>query len=240
MRILRILLALGLTLLPVGLAADWTRIGPDGGNIAALAAAPSRPGVLYAAAETGNVFRSLDRGQTWERAGWTNTRLTDLAVDPRNPSTLYAAGLRGVLKSTDGGSSWSQVRRGNALYWITGVAVHPRTGAVFAFGAQHLLRSTDGGRTWSSRRPWPQYVQVLAFDPARPGVLFAGTRDEGLFRSVNGGETWQPASQGLPEGGVVGALAIDPRSPAPCGPASPTARGVCSSAPTGAPPGCRA
>jgi photosystem II stability/assembly factor-like uncharacterized protein len=217
MRLSRILPALCLTLLALlsePLSAGWTRIGPDGGDIAALAAAPSRPARLYAAVASGNVFRSLDRGRTWTRAGWTHSpRLSDLAVDPQSPTTVYAAGLHGVLKSTDGGASWSIVRRGNAWNWITGVTIHPRTGAIFAFGAQSLLRSTDRGRTWTTHRRWPRFVSAIAFDAEHPGVLFAGTLIQGVFRSPDGGETWQPASQGLPAETRVDVLASDPRSP---------------------------
>jgi photosystem II stability/assembly factor-like uncharacterized protein len=212
MRFTRISLVLCLLPFAAPLAADWTRIGPDGGDVSALAVAPSQPALLYAATQTGSVFKSLDRGQTWSFAGWPNTLLSDLAVDPRTRSLVYGAGPLGILKSTDGGASWAEVRRGGPIDQITGVEVNPHNGIVFALGARNLWRSNDRGVTWKTEGRWPEHVDALVFDPERPTVVYAGAL-EGLFRSGNGGRTWQPWGQGLPADAVIGSLAIDPRSP---------------------------
>lgn len=212
---MRLLLLLCLTLLAAPLAAQegaWTRIGPDGGDITALAAAPSRPALLYAATQNGSVFRSLDRGETWSFAGWPNTPLADLAVDPRTPNLVYGAALFVILRSTDGGASWAEVQRGGLVNPIRGVEVNPHNGIAFGLSAETLWRSDDRGVTWKTGRHWPGHVQALAFDPKRPGVVWAGAQD-GLFRSANGGHTWQPWGRGLPAEAAIGSLAVDPHSP---------------------------
>lgn len=215
MRRFSILCALCLALLAAPLAAQegaWTRIGPDGGDITALAAAPSRPALLYAATQNGSVFRSLDRGETWSFAGWPNTPLADLAVDPRTPNLVYGAAAFVILRSTDGGASWAEVQRGGPVNPIRGVEVNPHNGIAFALSASSLWRSNDRGVTWKTEGRWPEQVHALAFDPERPGVIYAAAAVEGLFRSVNGGRTWQPWGQGIPRGTAISALAVDPRN----------------------------
>ncbi|MBV8202713.1 MAG: hypothetical protein JOZ15_19015 [Acidobacteria bacterium] len=71
----------------------WTPLGPDGGNVDALAAVPAQPGVLFAGSFGGGVFRSADGGASWVHAsrGITDLTVTALAVDPRSPDTVYAS-----------------------------------------------------------------------------------------------------------------------------------------------------
>lgn len=214
MRLSRALSALCLLFLAAPLAAQegtWTRIGPEGGHISALAAAPSRPSLLYAATENGNVFKSLDRGETWAPAG-RDILLSDLAVDPRTPALLHGSSSLGFLRSTDGGATWKALRRDYPPDRPNGVEVNPHNGVVFNFGVQFLFRSADRGATWRTEARWPQDVKAIAFDPVRPDVVHAaGT--QGLFRSVDGGRTWQPWGQGIPAGTALSALAVDPRNP---------------------------
>jgi photosystem II stability/assembly factor-like uncharacterized protein len=129
------------------------------------------------------VYRSLDRGVTWERVGLMNSgRIGRIAVDPSNPQHIFVAasgdlfnpgGERGVYKSTDGGSTWTLVLSGD----------NNTTGAV-----------------------------DLAIDPANPNRVFAAMWDHrrqpdlrryggvgsGLYRTSDGGTTWQRLANGLP------------------------------------------
>ncbi len=65
---------------------------------------------------------------------------------------------------------------------------------------------------WQSLGPWGGSVPVLAIGPRDPAVLWAGTRDGGLFRSPDLGRTWQPRNQGLGEP-WISAIALDPFNP---------------------------
>lgn len=129
------------------------------------------------------VYRSGDGGATWERVGLTNSgAIGRLGVDPTNPQNIFAAaagdlfnsgGERGVYKSMDGGSTWTRVLTGD----------NDTTGAV-----------------------------DLAIDPLNPNRLFAAMWDHlrepdlrsyggmgsGLYRSTDGGSSWQRLTNGLP------------------------------------------
>jgi hypothetical protein len=228
-----------LALLAAPLAAQegsWTSIGPDGGNVLALAAAPSRPDRLYAALGNGGIYKSLDRGQTWALAGWSSG-LSDLAVDLRNPNVIYGTGDFTLLRSPDGGATWRILRRDYPDDRLNGIEINPHNGVIFTFGQTYLSRSADGGASWDGSENGLRDVQAVAFDPVRPNVVYAAG-PQGLFRSGNGGRTWRPWGQGIPAGTALRTLAIDPRDPRT--PWAGAARWAYSRAPTAARPGGRA
>jgi photosystem II stability/assembly factor-like uncharacterized protein len=214
LRFFLVLILLGGLVSP--LAADsgrWVRIGPDNGYVCALAAAPSRPDTLYAYASSGGVFRSTDGGQSWAFAGRGLEPAfgCSLAVDPRNPGTVYTGGGNlGVFKTTNGGERWIRV----APFFFWDVVAHPKIpGILYAGTGNEIRRTTNGGRTWRVLRGSPRNAQTLAIDPARPNVLYAGTFEEGLFKSTDGGASWAPIARGLDQTDAVLNLFIDPRSP---------------------------
>lgn len=215
-------LALGLLASPVAAQSSrWERIGPEGGTVRVLAAAPSRPGTVYAGLDEGGVFRSSDRGFTWTFVGQglgPGGLVRGLGVDARSPETAYAVVDDELFKTVDGGASWRrieprQLRRGEG---ISTVLVHPRrAGSLYILtGFGRLLRSADGGATWTVLpSPSPRGITLLAVDPAEPDALYAAT-ETGLFKSRNGGARWFAIDQGLDldRDKPVQALAFDPAS----------------------------
>jgi photosystem II stability/assembly factor-like uncharacterized protein len=79
---------------------------------------------------------------------------------------------------------------------------------LIAFSCLSGLHADDLPPSWRPIGPYGAHMTALQVDPKRPGVVFAGT-DAGLYRSLNGGTTWQPASQVI---GYIGALAAGPSS----------------------------
>ena len=93
----------------------WTSIGPEGGDIRALAIDPDMPDTLYAGVYGGGVWKSTNGGASWRavNTGLTDTFVSALAIDPDTPTTLYAGtGYGGVFKSTNGGGDWSGLNTG--------------------------------------------------------------------------------------------------------------------------------
>jgi|SRR6185369_14895988 len=186
----------------------WTRIGPDGGRVLSLAAAPSRPAVLYAGTDFGGVFRSIDNGAHWAFAGtglgWSNG-VYGLAVDPVRPDTVWAGTSFGIFKSDTGGAAWFHLR---PQTYAQAVAVHPRRpSTVFAVLQTTLSVTRDGGATWAPLGgSAPTAAVRLIADARSSGTLYA--LGGGLFRTVDGGATWTRLKS---LGVAVSALAIDPR-----------------------------
>lgn len=197
------------------LAADelpsWTSIGPDGGNVQALAASPALPDLILAGLEQGyGVFRSANRGRNWGAASDTLGRIVfDLAIDARGKA-FYAATSRGLLRSTNGGARWVDLEPAPAVYTL--VATHPRQAPiVFAVRAGVLLRSTNRGVTREIVQG-PVGVAAIAFAlSGQRTVVYAGGGN-GLWRSTDDGATWTRLSLPVSPPDVQ-AVAVDPRDP---------------------------
>jgi photosystem II stability/assembly factor-like uncharacterized protein len=197
-------------------------------GVSSLVLAPGSAGILYA-----GDAKSLDGGKTWRREGdgLRNAVVEKLAVDPQDPRTLYAGTqVSGLYKSTDAGASWKGLDTGGQSGFVSALAVDPRhPGTVYVdecglgcgtYG--ELLKTVDGGTSWRPLTlPAPstgRTVQVVAIDPQRPNIVFAGTtswfRHPGLFRSSDGGSSWQRAvTTPRLRSYAADAIAIDPRDP---------------------------
>ncbi len=206
--------------------ATWTRLDafPEG-YPTATTIDPTDSLVLYAATSKrlpddhseSRIFRSIDGGATWQETGFpaTTTAIVDsLIVDPTAPATVYAAG-RGmnVIKSIDSGTTWDPASTGLTDDLILSLVLdqsHP--GTLYAGTVDHLVfKTTDGAAHWNELPGSPFRATALAI--ATGGVLYAGS--SGIFRSSDGGASWQPRCAGLcslyPL--TVQAIAVDPRRP---------------------------
>lgn len=218
MRLFRSLLVC-LALAAAPLAADeggaWAPVGPGGGNVTALAAAPSRPSVVYAGLDRTGIFQSLDRGRTWTRGGLRGQTFHDLAVDPTNPARVFAATGKGLFRSTDRGLTWTTA--GARPAGVRALVFAPgRAGVLYAGADTGLWKSADSGGTWRRVSASPGRITALAVDPRASRVLWAGLASGALFRSADGGVTWQRRRLGgsrLDERRPVAAIAVDPVEP---------------------------
>jgi photosystem II stability/assembly factor-like uncharacterized protein len=209
----------------------WQTLGPFAAAVLALAVDPADPANVYAATSGGaEVWKSADGGATWSGLHQGEPRYGDakaLAIDPRHPSIIYLADyFRGVFKSIDGGTSWSQaglVLPNPSRSTLRSLAIdprHPRT--LYAGGSDGVFKTINGGATWELARrglPAGEDVFALAVDPSAPRTLYAGvgsyapsSNKVGVWKSTNGGATWAPAGSASPASSVF-ALAIDPHSP---------------------------
>ena len=133
--------------------------------------------------------------------------------DPFEEAHFYAGSRNGVLKSLDGGVSWSDASGNLSRIFALALAADPkRRGTVYAATAGHgVYRTTNGGASWEPRggELSKTVVRALALDPADSERVYAGT-DGGVWRSRNGGRTWEASTSGLPRAPVY-AVTVDPR-----------------------------
>ena len=195
----------------------WFPIADQGipiGSIGAIAVAPSNPDVVYVG--TGEpdirsqhsygigVFKSTDAGKTWTHIGLENTRqIGRIVVDPADPNRVYVAALghvyqanpdRGVFRSTDGGAHWTKILASEKLPNDVGaidLAIDPSN--------PHVVYAS----LWGTRRPpWSVYA---------PTNMPGG----GLYKSIDGGDSWKQLTGGLPTDDFVGkiGIAVAPSNP---------------------------
>ena len=186
---------------------------------------PSNPAIIYAGTNGAGVFKSVNAGQSWTaaNAGMTPAEIEDLAVDLVNPTTLYA-GLggcsfnclfpAGVLKSTNGGMSWTAINSGLTDLQVVSLAMEPANTNILYAGTrlQGIFKSNNGGASWSPVNPALQGTLFaiphlpLVTDPLSSGTVYAGTVN-GVFKSTDGGMSWTSANTGFPASTSIFAFA---------------------------------
>ena len=162
-------------------------------SIGAIAIAPSDPKVLWVGTGEGDprndasvgdgVYRSTDAGQTWKHVGLPDSeRIKRIRVHPSDPNTAWVAALghewganeeRGVFKTTDAGNTWKKVLYLDADTGCSDIDIDSQNPRLL-YAGMYTYR----------RRPW-------RFD--------SGSGRTALYRSRDGGETWEKLAQGLPK-----------------------------------------
>ncbi len=217
-----------------GRSGNWEAIGPKniGGRTLCLAIHPLDTTILYAGSASGGLWKSTTGGRgakAWQRVetGYPVMGVSAIAIDPQNPDVLYIGtgevynmensmpnvafrttrgtyGI-GILKSTDGGQSWTK-----SLDWSYGdlrgvqdIKINPlRPATVYAATTEGLLRSTDAGASWQTVHNRKMAVDI-EISPADTGVVFVthgSLNDEnisGIFRSTDGGNTFTLLNNGI-------------------------------------------
>jgi photosystem II stability/assembly factor-like uncharacterized protein len=161
-------------------------------------------------------------------------RIADIAVSPDNPNTWYvAAGSGGVWKTTNRGISWQAVFENQPSYSIGAVSIDPNNSQVIWVGTgenvsgRHVgwgdgvYRSLDGGNSWQSMGlSRSEHIGKIAIDPrnsnliyvAAEGPLWASGGERGLYRSEDGGQSWDLVLK-IDENTGVTDIEFDPSNP---------------------------
>ncbi len=161
-------------------------------------------------------------------------RIADIAVDPTQPNTWYvAAGSGGLWKTTNAGTKWTPIFDNYDVYSIGCVTVDPQTpttiwvGTGEAVGGRHVgfgdgvYRSRDGGKTFQNRGlSKTEHIAKILVDPrsqdvvyvAAQGPLWSPGGERGLYKTTDGGESWDLILSKGPYTGVT-EIVCDPRNP---------------------------
>ncbi len=169
--------------------------GPYFAIVHALAIDPQHPDTLYAGAVEagGGLYKTADGGKHWEYLPPSQSTYA-VAVDPQNPQRVYASKSR----STDGGETWDYME--DLGIWDSwSLAVDPiNTNIVYAGDMLNngIWKSTDYGENWEAINngiptgfPHGSFVSI-GMNPVNPKKLIIGVFLDGLFRTYNGGESW--------------------------------------------------
>lgn len=175
-------------------------------------------GVVLAGTNGDGILRSADGGETWDAtksdAKTAGNIIYALLASTATEGLRYAAMPNRVLRSTDGGASWTTFSRGFNWVNFRALALDEKTGTVWAGnGRDGVVRTGDGGATWTAGTGFLALeVTTVLLDPASPRRLLAGTTQGGVHLSGDGGATWTLSNEGLSNRAVL-SLAADPSAP---------------------------
>jgi len=163
------------------------------------------------------IYVSGDGGDSWRESnvGWTLDGVFSLIAHPDDPDVIYAGTYNGVNRSLDFGAHWEMWDEGwPPEQWVFRIAFDPRNPDVMYACSKNgeneglgrsdfrgtVMKSTDGGATWfaiTKGLSVDQEFYDIVVDPVSPGVLYLAAQYEGMFVSVDAGETWHPWGWGL-------------------------------------------
>ena len=156
---------------------------------------PTDPDIVYASSDNG-LFKTTDGAATWNLLNTPESVVEAVVLDPSNSSTVYATS-DGVMKSTDGGNSWTEKDDVFSRAVVKAIAVDPSDPMNLYAGAnvfEGIFKSTDGGAEWAVSSLGLSNYQILslAFDPQKTSTIYAGAAPGGVHKSTDGGQTWEP------------------------------------------------
>jgi photosystem II stability/assembly factor-like uncharacterized protein len=175
-------------------ALHWRSVGPyTGGRVTTVAGIADQPNVFYMGTAGGGVWQTDDYGHSWKNISdkdFKSNNIGAMAIAPSNPQIIYVGTGDSAPRNT--------VLTGEGMY-----------------------KSTDGGKTWTYIGLGETHIiSWILVDPNNPDVvyvaalghLFAPNPDRGVFKTTDGGRTWQKILYVNDDTGAI-SMAMDPSNP---------------------------
>lgn len=200
--------------------------GGGAGRINCIAFNPTNTNIMWAGSPGGGLWKSTNGGASWttNTDQFTTLGVSAIAIDPNDVSVMYiGTGDRdandtygvGVLRSTNGGSTWNATGLTHTLQnfvTIARILVVPGSGnVVLCASSAGIYKSTDFGSSWSQKISGS--FKDMAFMPGNPTVVYAAAGGT-IYKSTNTGETWTALSPGFTSSAVNRiAIGVTPHNP---------------------------
>lgn len=174
-------------------ALEYRLLGPfRGGRSAAVTGVPNKPNLFYFGATGGGIWKTTDGGREWENIsdGYFGGSIGAIAVSKSDPNVIYVGGGEKTV-------------RGNVS------------------SGYGVWKSVDAGKTWkASGLPKSRHIPRIAVHPTNHNIVYAGvlgniykpTQERGIYKSIDGGKTWDKILFANEHAGVVD-LILDPTNP---------------------------
>ncbi len=197
---------------PPDLASPW---------IFDIAISPSDHMTIYACSEADGILKSTDGGESWREIneGLNAATVMDAEIDPVTGFIYIGTLYYGIYRSTDGGGSWQKISHNIYSSECRDFSVNPRNpDSVYVATMNGVYRSMDGARSWQEvDLEFPaddERTYGVAIDPYDPDFIYVSffnyrePIEGGIFRSTDGGDSWEIFSNGLPDGRYYGDIEV--------------------------------
>ena len=224
---------------------DWISLGPTVNSARAdvVQVDASHPGTMYVGFGSGGLWKTINHGVSWNSIfeEQSSIGIGDVELAPSDPNIIYLGtgeNLKkprnftlpgtGMYRSNDAGVSWQQI--GLEDSWsIAEIAIHPTNPEiVFVCVLGHLwsknknrglFRTINGGKTWEHvlYKDDMTGANEVVFSPSNPQIMYSSLwevypgisgKNSGVYRSSDGGKTWTPCTNGLPNGPKIGRIGL--------------------------------
>lgn len=220
------------------LAQDSSDFWAVGKNVSApehIGFSPLRPGEVFLL-DFMNVWKSTNGGRSWLQMhkGLQNVVVNDIKIHPTDPGTVYlCAADNGLMVTTNGGRHWQRIMKGVLPGHAQELEISKQnhlkmyllTNPWFKTDKLYVYKSTNGGRSWQdiSIRINPKklirkgyvsgWATNLEIDPISDDTVYVASNGYGVFKTIDGGRSWQAANNGLATPFIQGtdALLIHPK-----------------------------
>lgn len=196
--------------------ANWTSLSeglPTEIPPSCVAVSPYNSKELYIGYDGKGIFKSQDSGASWQAIteGLPNHYVRCITISPKDPNLLYIGVQNGVAISTNGGQYWHMSSGFRRAVNINAIVIDPKNPQYLfaATGGAGIYKSGNGGVSWRDINEGlsslsildlhidpenPDIVLAGAYHPATPTDLYVGEANGGVYRTVDGGRTWQETS----------------------------------------------
>ncbi|MBI4607416.1 MAG: hypothetical protein HY726_00220 [Candidatus Rokubacteria bacterium] len=179
-------------------------------RVHAVKPSPSHSNRVYSATPRG-LFVSDDGGQAWVPlpVASTHEEVFSLAVHPADPGAVLVGRRDGLWHTRDGGGSWAPLgypTPGPYIPLAIALSASQPNVIYMATARQGVFKSADGGSSWTSASTGlpeaaaggrPEELRTLVVHPRNPDVAYIAHELHGVYRTTDGGASWQPFNQGL-------------------------------------------
>lgn len=232
----------------------YRNVGPTrGGRSTTVCGVTREQFTFYMGTTGGGLWKTTDAGLNWKNISdgyFESPSIGSIDVYQADPNILYVGtgsdGIRsnviigkGVYKSKDAGASWEPLGLKNTGQ-IGAVKINPNDSNIVYVAAigqpfnsnseRGIFKTTDGGKTWNKILFISDKIGIvdIEFSPENPDIIYAaswevdrkpwtiisGSKDGGIYKSIDAGESWVKLSKGLPKGNIGKIdLAVTPADP---------------------------
>lgn len=173
--------------------ATWTDVRPDGLpslDVHGFTVDPNDPKTLYAAVSGQGLYRSADGGVSFVRVSKAVGPAVMALALTREGHVLAGDMEQGLLRSNDRGKSWHQT----LAEGVMGIALNPNEPKRAVATGSGIFMSDDQGESWREVLPLAKGGGPVAWSPSSPKIGYVVSFDRTLYKTTDGGSTWQPVT----------------------------------------------